>query len=418
MKLLDRDMWQEVLVTVKGQKVRSILTMFGVFWGIFMLVVLIGCGFGMKKGLIGSLMNLSSNSIVYTPTTTSMAYSGFNADRSWYIQSKDISDIREKMGRRLRYVTLANLDGFQQIGSRTRSGYYQTAGVTPTYYIDIPQKVVYGRYLNDTDIDEHRKVCLAGERVVAELFDTDNPVGEDLIVDGNVYKIVGVITHTNENISVGFFSQDCVLLPFTTEQDAFDHKDHIGMISVGLYDKYDSRTANAEISSILKRNHNIHPDDDASMEIISMVDAVSVYESTMKGVELLILIVGLGTLLAGLIGISNIMLVTIKERTKEIGIRRALGARPRIIILQIMLEALTLTVVAGIAGIIVGTWVLLLLNNVLGGGTDALISRPMIPPAYAFGSLFILVCGGLASGYVPARKALKIKAIEALRDDK
>ena len=411
-------MWQEVLVTIKGQKVRSILTMFGVFWGIFMLVVLIGCGFGMKKGLIGSLMNLSSNSIVYTPTTTSMAYSGFNADRSWYIQSKDINDIREKMGRRLRYVTLANLDGFQQIGSRTRSGYYQTAGVTPTYYIDIPQKVVYGRYLNDTDIDEHRKVCLAGERVVAELFDTDNPVGEDLIVDGNVYKIVGVITHTNENISVGFFSQDCVLLPFTTEQDAFDHKDHIGMISVGLYDKYDSRTANAEISSIFKRNHNIHPDDDASMEIISMVDAVSVYESTMKGVEILILIVGLGTLLAGLIGISNIMLVTIKERTKEIGIRRALGARPRVIILQMMLEALTLTVVAGIAGILVGTWVLLLLNNVLGGGTDALISRPMIPPLYAFGSLFILVCGGLASGYVPARRALRIKAIEALRDDK
>ncbi|MBR3031270.1 MAG: ABC transporter permease [Bacteroidales bacterium] len=418
MKFLDKDMWQEVLVTIKGQKVRSILTMFGVFWGIFMLVVLIGCGFGMKKGLIGSLMNLSSNSIVYTPTTTSMAYSGFNADRSWYIQSKDITDIREKMGRRLRYVTLANLDGFQQIGSRTRSGYYQTAGVTPTYYIDIPQKVVYGRYINDTDIDEHRKVCLAGERVVAELFDTDNPVGEDLIVDGNVYKIVGVITHTNENISVGFFSQDCVLLPFTTEQDAFDHKDHIGMISVGLYDKYDSRTANAEISSILKRNHNIHPDDDAAMEIISMVDAVSVYESTMKGVEILILIVGLGTLLAGLIGISNIMLVTIKERTKEIGIRRALGARPRVIILQIMLEALTLTVVAGITGIIVGTWVLLLLNNVLGGGTDALISRPMIPPVYAFGSLFILVCGGLASGYVPARRALRIKAIEALRDDK
>ena len=418
MKFLDRDMWQEVLVTIKGQKVRSILTMFGVFWGIFMLVVLIGCGFGMKKGLIGSMMNMSTNSIVYTPTTTSMAYSGFNADRAWYIQSKDITDIREKMGRRLKYVTLANLDGFRQIGSRSRSGYYQTAGVTPTYYIDIPQKVIYGRFINDTDIDEHRKVCLAGERVVAELFDHDNPVGEDLIVDGNVYKIVGVITHTNENISVGFFSQDCVLLPFTTEQDAFDHKDRIGMISVGLYDKYDIESANSEISAILKKNHNIHPDDNAAMEIISMVDAVSVYESTMKGVEILILIVGLGTLLAGLIGISNIMLVTIKERTKEIGIRRALGARPRVIILQIMLEALTLTVIAGVAGIIAGTWVLLLLNNLLGGGTDALISRPMIPPAYAFGSLFILICGGLASGYVPARKALTIKAIEALRDDK
>ena len=148
-----------------------------------------------------------------------------------------------------------------------------------------------------------------------------------------------------------------------------------------------------------------------------MVDAVAVYQSTMKGVEILIFIVGLGTLLAGLIGISNIMLVTIKERTKEIGIRRALGARPRTIIMQIMLEALTLTVVAGIAGIMAGTWVLLLLNGMLGGGSDALISRPMIPPAYAFGSLFILVCGGLASGFVPARRALKIKAIEAIRDN-
>lgn len=418
MGYLDRDMWQEVLVTIKGQKVRSLLTMFGVFWGIFMLVILIGCGFGMKKGLIGSLMNLSSNSIVYTPTATSMAYSGFNADRPWYIQDKDIEDIRKKMGRRLDYITKANLDGFRQIGSQQRSGYYQTAGVTPTYYIDIPQKVIYGRYINDTDINEHRKVCLAGERVVAELFDHDNPVGEELTVDGNVYKIVGVITHTNENISVGFFSQDCVLLPFTTEQDAFDHKDRIGMISVGLFGKYDLGTANAEISSILKQNHNIHPDDNAAMEVISMADAVSVYKSTMKGVEILIFIVGLGTLLAGLIGISNIMLVTIKERTKEIGIRRALGARPRVIILQIMMEALTMTLTAGLAGIIAGTWVLILLNNLMGGGTDALISRPMIPPAYAFGSLFILVCGGLASGYIPARKALSIKAIEALRDDK
>ena len=418
MGYLDRDMWQEVLVTIKGQKVRSLLTMFGVFWGIFMLVILIGCGFGMKKGLIGSLMNLSSNSIVYTPTATSMAYSGFNADRPWYIQDRDIEDIRKKMGRRLDYITKANLDGFRQIGSQQHSGYYQTAGVTPTYYIDIPQKVIYGRYINDTDINEHRKVCLAGERVVAELFDHDNPVGEEITVDGNVYKIVGVITHTNENISVGFFSQDCVLLPFTTEQDAFDHKDRIGMISVGLFGKYDLGTANSEISAILKQNHNIHPDDNAAMEVISMADAVSVYKSTMKGVEILIFIVGLGTLLAGLIGISNIMLVTIKERTKEIGIRRALGARPRVIILQIMMEALTMTLTAGLAGIIAGTWVLILLNNLMGGGTDALISRPMIPPAYAFGSLFILVCGGLASGYIPARKALSIKAIEALRDDK
>lgn len=418
MNLLDRDLWSEVAVTIKGQKMRSILTMFGVFWGIFMLVVLVGCGFGMKKGLIGSIMGMSSNSIVYTPTTTSMAWNGFSADRPWHITGKDVEDIKLKMGRRLGYMTLGNLDSFREVGSGARSGYYQTAGVTPTYYIDIPQKVVYGRYLNETDVREHRKVCLAGERVVAELFDHPNPVGESLTVEGSVYKIVGVITHTNENISVGFFSQDCVLIPFTTEQDAFDHRDHIGMISVGLLDKYDINSAGDEIAAILKRNHNIHPDDNASMEVISMVDAVAVYGSTMKGIEILILIVGLGTLLAGLIGIANIMLVTIRERTKEIGIRRALGARPRVIITQIMLEALTLTVVAGVAGIVVGTWLLILMNNLMGGGSDALISRPMIPPLYAFGALLVLVAGGLASGYVPAKRALKIKAIEALRDDK
>ncbi|MCF0164280.1 MAG: ABC transporter permease [Bacteroidales bacterium] len=418
MMLFDRDVWQEVLVTIKGQKVRSILTMFGVFWGIFMLVILIGCGVGMKKGLIGSIMTLSSNAIVYTPTKTSMAYAGFNADRPWYVEDKDVEAIRAKMGNKLRYITNANLDGFQQIGSMKRSGYYQTAGVTPTYYIDIPQRVIYGRYINDIDINEHRKVCLAGERVVAELFDTDNPVGQTLTVDGNAYQIVGVITHTNENISLGFYSQDCVLLPFTTEQDAFNHHNHSDMISVGLYDKYNLDQAGDEIVSVLKKNHNIHPDDNAAMEIISMVDAISMYRSTMNGVELLILIVGLGTLFAGLIGISNIMLVTIKERTKEIGIRRALGARPRTIIFQIMMEALTLTLGSGVLGIVAGTWVLIVLNNLMGGGTESLISRPMIPPLYAFGSLMILVAGGLVSGYVPARKALKIKAIEALRDDR
>ena len=149
-----------------------------------------------------------------------------------------------------------------------------------------------------------------------------------------------------------------------------------------------------------------------------MVDAVAMYGNTMTGIEVLILIVGLGTLFAGLIGISNIMLVTIKERTKEIGIRRALGARPRTIIFQIMTEALTLTMSAGVVGIVAGTWVLLLLNHLLGAESGALIARPMIPPSYAFGSLLILVCGGLVSGYVPARRALRIKAIEAIRDDR
>ena len=230
-------MWQEVLVTVKGQKVRSLLTMFGVFWGIFMLVVLIGCGFGMKKGLIGNIMTMSSNSIVYTPTQTSMAYQGLNADRKWYIEPQDVTAVSHKMGSRLRYITLANLDGFQQISSSEHSGYYQTLGVTPTYYIDIPQRVIYGRYINETDISERRKVCLAGERIVAELFDTPNPVGKNLMVDGNAYLIVGVITHTNENISLGFYSQDCVILPFTTEQDAFNHRDRADMFSVGLYAK-------------------------------------------------------------------------------------------------------------------------------------------------------------------------------------
>ena len=415
--LFDKDLWEEVMITLKSQKWRSILTMFGIFWGIFMLVVLVGCGFGVKKGVMGNLLSLASNSVVYMPQMTSMPYGGLGADRTWTFRERDRDAIAARMGKRAAYITKANQDFAQPIVNGENNGFYTVLGVSPTFIRDIPQEVLFGRYINDADVLEHRKVCVVGRRVVEHLFDTPNPCGQWISVGGGMFLIVGVVNQSNENISIGEFMHDCVLIPLTCEQDLFNRQDEIQMLSVGLYDNYDIDEAIAEINEIICRNHSIHPDDKAAMKIISLKDAISVYEITMVGVEILILIVGLGTLIAGLIGISNIMLVTIKERTHEIGVRRALGAQPGTIIMQIMLEALVLTIVAGLLGIVCGAWLLGLLNEIFSSGEEgsfSLLVRPMIPPVYALGALLVLSIGGVVAGYIPAKKALKIKAIEAL----
>lgn len=418
---IDKEFWHEVISTLKQQKWRSIMTMFGVFWGIFMVMVLIGCGFGMKNGVMGNLLELSSNSVYFKPSTTTIPYNGLGRDRTWSFDDNDISRIEQAMGHRLKYITMANLDGIQQVSSGDRSGFYAMGGVSPTYWYDIPQEMVYGRYINEIDMVQQRKVVLLGVRVAAELFDDPNPCGEYVSIGGVRYLVVGIMKQTNTNVSVGIYSSDAVLIPFTTEQAAFGRQDEISMISVALYDEYNLNEAIDELKDIIYTNHDIAPEDKAAMESLSLRDAIKGYESTMSGIELLILIVGIGILQAGLVGIANIMLVTIKERTKEIGVRRALGAEPASIIVQILTESLVLTMTAGISGIVAGAAVLGILNKILTGAGEeyfTLIKNPMIPVEYALIALVVLVIGGLLAGFFPAKKALSIKAIDALRSDK
>ncbi len=418
-ELFDKDLWQEVLFTVTAQKWRSLMTMFGVFWGIFMLVILVGCGFGMKNGILGKLLQLSVNSVFIGARPTNIPYNGLDRDRVWHLQQVDVQAITNYAGDKLKSISCINTDEEKEISNGHKSGIYQVGGIMPEYIDVIPQKVLNGRYFDEVDIKESRKVCMIGQQIAKELFGSDNPCGKQIKLSDMNFKIVGVLKQTNNQISVGLPPTTSVLLPITTEENVFNRKDDYSMLVVTFKDEYPIHDYAEGIKSMVKKNHTINPNDKDAVFTLILSDAVKQFSSMQIGLTLLLWIIGIGTLLAGLIGIANIMFVMVNERTQEIGVRRALGAHPEVIIRQIMMEGLVLTGVAGIAGIVAGVWFLAGLNSLLTGQGDSvsLIENPMIPLLPALTSLFIIVLGGLMAGYFPARRAMKIKAIEALREE-
>lgn len=416
---IDKDTLQEAYYTVTLQKWRSLMTMFGVFWGLFMLVVLLGCGFGISNGLIGNVVKLASNTIYVIPQETTLPYNGLDRDRSIKITDSDISDIIKLSGKRLAFITSVSLDNSQLVSNGERSVYPTVGGISPTYFKTIPQKMVYGRYINETDIGSKRKVCVVGLNVSKQLYGSEDPCGQHLTVAGMDYLIVGVVKQTNNQVNVGLPATESVLLPITTEQGAFGHNNEYDMIAVSYKEDYPIADYNDRIVKNVKQNHSIHPDDNNAVPTFNVGESIKGFSNLETGLDILLWIAGLGTLMAGLVGIANIMFVTIKERTQEIGVRRALGAEPGVIIRQVMLESLMLTFVAGIGGIVTGVWMLSAMNSAMSANDADLtfMENPMIPLPAALSALFILVSSGLLAGYFPARKAMKIKAIEALREE-
>lgn len=416
--IFDKDLWVEVWFTVRQQKMRSLMTMFGVFWGIFMLVILVGCGFGMNNGVLGKLTSLATNTIFILPNKTTMPYNGLDRDREWKISEKDIDDIKKKFANHLDFITLVSTEQSVNVTYEGQSGQYQLGGISPTFIQTIPQQVVSGRYINDIDVLDSRKVCIIGQQVAEELFGDENPCNKPLNIDNNIYTIVGVVKQTNNMLGVGLPPTKSVILPITTYQAAYNRVGKHDLIAITFLEDSPITEYTDAIYSLVKKNNIIHPADTNAADIFNVGEAVQGFHGLKTGIFLLIWIIGIGTLMAGLIGITNIMMVTVKERTQEIGVRRALGAMPEAIIRQIMSESLVLTFTAGVTGIVAGVWLLALLNNMMQGGGDlTLIERPMIPILPTLLALVVLIIGGLAAGYVPASRALKIKAIEALRED-
>lgn len=417
--LLDKDLWQEVIFTVTQQKWRSLMTMFGVFWGIFMLIVLVGCGFGAKNGILGKCVSLATNSLFIQPDLTTIPYQGLDRDRQWNLVDKDLRDIKIVLGDKLDFIAPINMDDEKEVIAGKFSGAYLVGGITPDYVKTIPQRVLMGRYINETDVRESRKVCMIGKRVAGQLFGTENPCGKELKLSGVIFTIIGVVKQTNDQIDADIPPTTSVILPITSEQDLFNRKDKYSAVTIALKNDYSISDYCNKIYSIVRENHHIHPDDSEAMISIVLAEDYHGYDAIQAGINLLLWIIGVGTLLGGLIGIVNIMFVMVNERTQEIGVRRALGAHPEVITEQIMLEGLVLTSVAGVIGIVAGVWVLAWLNKIFTVQEDhaEFIENPMIPFSIALLSLFIIIIGGLLAGYFPARRALKIKAIEALREE-
>lgn len=418
-KIFDLDHWQEIWITITHNKSRSTLTAFGVFWGMFMLVAMVGAGNALDKGISSQIEGFATNSCFFWTNSTTEPYHGFRKGRSWNMTNSDIPIIRQRV-KELQYISPVLFSGGggseKNVVRGERNGAYLVKGCYPEYDLIEKSNMIYGRYVNDIDIAERRKVCVIGERIYEVLFQPgEDPVGKQIRVNGIYFQVIGVARSTS-GVSIGGQTAETVVLPFSTMQQAFNQGNIIHFVAATANHGTPVKIVQDQITAILKQQHQISPDDKEAVGGMNIEEQFNMFNYLGIGIASLIWIVGLGTLFAGAIGVSNIMLVTVRERTREIGIRRALGATPRAIIGQIMSESIVLTVVAGILGIVVGVGILAATGIVLSQG-DQFFKDPQISFGMAVGSLMILIVIGTLAGMIPAQRAMMIKPIEAIREE-
>ena len=404
--------------TIKVRRGQRLMTAFGVFWGIVILILLIGSGIGLDNGIMDKVKTIPPNEMWIWPTKTSMAYKGFGRDRKWQLNARDEALIRERFGKHVISFSAVNFAGYQNVVQGEQTYQYQVTGVLPGFVNELPQRLTAGRFINDIDMREKRKICVIGDHVANVLFgDHEEALGQMLKVNGMPVTVVGVTHCTNHQVRIGIDLSESVLIPLPTQQAAYGRGDEIDLCSVIMDETIPLDKEKERVLAIVKENHAIHPDDHLAMTVSVVSDQAKMFDNLFIGTRILIWIVGLGTLIAGLIGISNIMLVTVRERTQEIGIRRAIGAKPFDVFKGIMQETLMLTLIAGLVGLCTAVWLLDALAGLLPQGDDAVFTRPTIPFWTAIGALFILVAGGLLAGWIPAQRAVAIKPIDALREE-
>ncbi len=421
--MFDLDRWQEIWITITRNKMRSILTAFGVFWGIFMLVIMAGSGKGLENGIMEGIQGFSTNSCFFWANSTSEPYKGFRKGRFWNMKNRDVEIIRDKIPQ-IQYITPMVFGGNSSNNTihKDKGGSYYVKGFYPVYDKIDHQQLIYGRFINDIDIHEKRKVCVIGRRVYEELFPKgSDPIGELVKVNGMYYSVVGVINPITM-ININGPMEESVILPFSTMQQAYNYGDQIHLLTITARDDYKVSLIEEEIKKVLKEQHSISPTDPQAVSSVNLEKQFTMFHYLFLGIAILIWIVGLGTLFAGVVGVSNIMLVTVRERTKEIGIRRALGAKPGVIIGQIIRESLILTLLAGLAGLCVGVGVLYVADILLTAAREnthegTFFAHPQVGFSAAFLALIILVISGIIAGFIPAWRALQIKAIDAIREE-
>jgi len=419
--MLDLDKWQEIWQTITRNKTRSIFTAFGVFWGILMLTILLGVGNGLENGMAEGIKGFATNSCFFYTEQTSVPFKGFKKGRNWNMHNADIVAIK------------ANVKGLDALapmlfGGRDenntvrgdKTGTFSVRGCYPDYQLIEEQEIIYGRYINIVDIEEVRKVCFIGKNVYEKLFSPgEDPIGKIIRSNGIYYTVIGVGSGMSQ-VQIGGRSDDMVVLPFSTMQRAYNQGDIIHFLAATAKPNYDASLLEQEIKTIIKSQNNIAPEDERALGSFNISKQFKMFSYLFLGIRILIWIVGVGTLLAGAIGVSNIMLVSVRERTKEIGIRRALGAKPWNIISQILNESLVLTAIAGFIGLSLGVGVLsifdFLINN-LPPEKEFLLKNIVIRFDLALAASFILVFMGLLAGLLPAWRAMQIKAIEALGEE-
>ena len=417
--MFDLDRFHEIWVTITRNKVRSFLTGFGVFWGIFMLMIMLGAGTGLQHGMLDRLDGFATNSCFMGTSTTSQAYQGFQKGRNWDMHDKDVDILRHSV-KELDCLSPLLFGGrsANNIVYNDNFGTFQIKGVFANYTLIERQNIEHGRFINEMDNLEERKICAIGNKVYEELFPTgENPIGRYVRIWGIYFQVVGVVYGVSD-ISLNGRSAESVFLPFKTLQKVINQGDIIHMLAATAKPNVPVSVMEAKMKEILKQNNHIAPADEQAIWSANLEDQFNMFKYLFWGIAIVIWVVGSGTLIAGIVGVSNIMVVTVKERTKEIGIRRALGAKPRTIIGQIMWESFVLTAIAGILGLCLGVLCLYLADTYwLQNAENIFISNPIVSFSTAVQSTSILLFFGLIAGSIPAARAMQIKAIDAIQEE-
>lgn len=422
--MFDLDLWKEILSALKKNRMRSFMTAFGVFWGIFMLIVMSGAGKALENGVMGGISAFASNSAFFWTEPTSKPYDGFQRGRRWQFKNKDIEYIRANISD-VEYLSPRLFGANYRNGDNTirgkKTGAFNIYGDYPVFFKIDPWTPIKGRLINDIDILQNRKVCTITERVVEVMFEEDEePIGQYLKLNGVFFQVVGVI-HPETRVGIGSGrKEDTIIIPFTTMQVTYNLGDDVHFFSVTSDPGVPVSKVEARLQELLKSRHHIAPDDRQAIGSFNIELEWVKYMGLFTGIQILTWIVGIGTLLAGVIGVSNIMLVIIKERTHEIGIQRAIGATPRKIITHIVAESVFLTVMAGYIGLALGVGLLELMNMALQSNPnpdDIFFRNPEVSFTMALASLIVLVVAGIIAGLIPAKRAVSIKPIDAIRDE-
>lgn len=417
--IFTRDTWQEIFGSIRKNKLRTAITIIGVFWGILLFIGLQGAAKGMENGFESAFKGLATNSIFLWGQQTGIPYGGFNRDRSIRIELSDTYRIANQI-EGIQFVAPRNAKGVfgdapPLVVNNLKSGNYKVFGDYPVIDNVSKKKIREGRFLNQKDIDDKRKICVIGERIQTELFAKDeNPVGKYIKISNMYFQVVGVYKRNNTDF---FEGDNSIFIPFTTFKKVFNTGNRISWMVIAGYPDEDIVAIEQKVKTLLKRRYSVHPDDERAFGAANLGEMFGKITGFIKGLKFTALIVGIATILAGVIAIGNILLITVKERTKEIGIRRALGATPSEIRGQIVLESVFLTLVAGILGMTVGGLVLSSLNNLAKTLDDFPFVNPTVSLEYIGMAIALMVVLGTLIGLIPAQRAVSVRPIEALREE-
>ncbi|MHA6279435.1 ABC transporter permease [Salinimicrobium sp. CAU 1759] len=420
--MFSRDNWDEILEALSANWFRTVLTAFGVLWGIFILVILLAAGKGLENGVKQGFGGMATNSMFMWTQVTSKPYKGLPKGRRYSFKIDDVAAIKREVPN-MRFVSPRNqLGGFGGANNVVRglnTGAFNVYGDYPEIIQQEPMDITSGRFINYSDINDKRKVAVIGEGVRTTLYEQGEEVlGSYVKINGVNFMVIGTYKKKGNNGNAEE-QQKQIFVPFTAFSQAFNRGNNVGWMAITAQDGSSITELKGEVIDVIKSRHSIHPEDDRAVGNFDLFEEYNKINGLFIALKGVAYFVGILVLLSGIIGISNIMLIVVKERTNEIGVRRALGATPWAIRGQILMESIFLTIISGMAGIVLATGVIALVNNFLSGmdTSEMMFLNPSVNLGVVMVALAILVISGLLAGLIPAQNAIRIKPVDALRTE-